>query len=63
MNSAVDLSATTTEVITSREIQRPRTAGYFWIALLFVGLAMIGFGVAGSYYVNTDITDAPYVGP
>jgi hypothetical protein len=62
MNSSADLSATTlSATTTTHKIERPRTAVYFWIALVLVGLVMIGFGVAGSYYTN--VIDAPYVGP
>jgi threonine/homoserine efflux transporter RhtA len=59
MNSATDFSATT--ALSATTSQRPRTAVYFWVALALLGLAMIGCGVAGSYYMN--IIDAPYVGP
>jgi hypothetical protein len=66
MNSTADLSTNSATI--SHQIppgvsssDRPRTAVYFWFALALFGLAMIGCGVAGSYYTN--IIDAPYVGP
>jgi hypothetical protein len=59
MNSATDFSATTS--LSATTSQRSRTAAYFWVALALFGLAIIGCGVAGSYYTN--IMDAPYVGP
>jgi hypothetical protein len=57
MSSATDLSVTTSHQVE----RRSRTAMFFWIGLALFGLAMIGVGVAGSYYTN--IIDAPYVGP
>ncbi len=56
MNSAIDLSTTT-----SLQTQRSRTAVYFWIALALFGLSTIGGAVATAYYPN--VIDAPYVGP
>ena len=59
MNSATDLPTTTSlSTTTSHQFQR---SVYFWIALALFGLAMVGLGVAGSYYTN--IVDAPYFGP
>ena len=58
MNSATDVSTTTSNQISERSV-------YFWIGLALFGLAMVG-GVAGSYYMNLihapNIIDA-YVGP
>ncbi len=54
MNSAIDLSTTTS-------LQTQRTTVYFWIALALFGLATIGGAVASASYPN--VIDAPYVGP
>jgi len=61
MNSAVDLSTNSATIShQTRVAESPsQTPAYFWIALAFFGLAMIGGAVAGSHY--PDI--AAYVGP
>jgi len=63
MNSAVDLSTNSVTISpqTRAEEARSKTTAYLWIALALIGLAMIGCGIAGSYYTN--VIDAPYVGP
>jgi hypothetical protein len=64
MNSAIDLSKTTSLSATTSHQISPRSV-YLWIGLALFGLAMVG-GVAGSYYMNMihapNIIDA-YVGP
>jgi hypothetical protein len=61
MNSATDLSTTTSLSATTSHQVSPRSV-YSWIGLALFGLAMVG-GVALSYYMNMmNIIDA-YVGP
>ena len=61
MNSATDLSTTTSLSATTSHQISPRPV-YFWIGLALFGLAMVG-GVALSYSMNMmNIIDA-YVGP
>ena len=61
MNSATDLSTTTSLSATTSHQISPRSV-YFWIGLVLFGLAIVG-GVTLSYYMNMmNIIDA-YVGP